>query len=297
MSTLDVTVPHRLGRRTSFIPGLQGRPAQWADVTDAARDPARRAAVAEAATATVLAADAAGRALVGTADLHTLASTEPDRLYAVRRPASHKGMRNYISRVAVPSTAGPKAVWCESFNELSHLRDLLLLCRPVQVTTQPFRLEWVFVSGVRSHVPDFLMRHPDGRTLLVDVTTESKLDDPRVAAILRLTGGCAAAMGWDYEVRTEMPPQRIRNINFIHAGRGDVEQDRPASARVLRTAGGTLDVQRAAELLGDRPQGYARLWDLVAHGLVYVPLERPIDLDTLVLSVAPKECAPWRRPA
>lgn len=293
MSMLDVTVPHRLGRRTSFIPALRGHPAQWADVTDAARDPARRAAVAEAATATVLAADTAGRPLVGTADLHTLAQTEPDRLYAVRRPASHKGMRNYISRVAVPSTAGPKAVWCESFNELSHLRDLLLTSRPTQVTTQPCRLEWVLSSGVRSHIPDFMLRYSDGHTLLVDVTTSSKVEDPRLLAILRITRATAEAMGWTYEVRTELPAQRVRNINFMHAGRRDVRQDRVAATRFLRSVSGPVDVQRASEVLGGPPQGYARLWDLIAHGFVHLPLNDELDTDTNLSFASVKGGESW----
>lgn len=63
-------------------------------------------------------------------------------------------MTNYISRVCVPSEGqDARAVWCESFNEMSHLRDLLLTVRPTQVATQAMRLEWVFASGVRSR-PD-----------------------------------------------------------------------------------------------------------------------------------------------
>lgn len=289
MRKLDTSVPHRLGRRTNFIPAVGGTVALWADVTDTSMDVGRAAEVARAATATVLTADSAGDPGVSTADMATLPQLDPDQLFAVRRPASHKGMTNYISRVVVPSQRHEsKAVWCESFNELSNLRDLLLTTRPVQVTTQPFRIEWVFSSGIRSHVPDFLLRYADGRTLLVDVTTESKMEDPRLAAILRLTRASAEAMGWAYRVRSELSPQRVRNINFIHASRRDTLQERTTAVRVLRQAHGPVDVQRASELLGGRPQGYARLWDLMAHGLVHVPLEEPIDLDTRITFSCPR---------
>lgn len=289
------TVPHRLGRRTNFIPSLEGRPAKWAQVTDVACDPAERASVAAAATSTLLTLDVDGQPSVATADVDALRPLVPDQLLPVRRPASHKGMTNYVSRAVVPTEAHEaRAVWCESFNELSHLRDLLLTTRPTQVTTQPCRLEWVFSSGVRSHIPDFMLRYSDGRTLLVDVTTESKVEDPRLLAILRITRVTAESMGWTYEVRTELPAQRVRNINFIHAGRRDVRQDRVAATRLLRSASGSVDIQRASELLGGPPQGYARLWDLVAHGFVHLPLDEVLDTDTRLSFASVKGGASWR---
>jgi hypothetical protein len=101
--------------------------------------------------------------IVATADVDSLMSMVPDQLLPVRRPASHKGMTNYISRVVVPTEAHEcRAVWCESFNELTHLRDLLITRQPTQVATQPLRLEWVMTTGVRGHVPDFLLRDADG---------------------------------------------------------------------------------------------------------------------------------------
>ena len=176
MRRLDSSVPHRLGRRTSFIPPLEGRSANWAQVMDVAADTTVRGSVAAAATATVLTVTTGGEPTVATAGVDSLSLLVPDELLPVRRPASHKGMTNYISRVVAPSqTHDARAVWCESFNELSHLRDLLLTRQPTQVATQPLRLEWVMPSGIRSHVPDFLLRGADGGMLLADVTTKTKL--------------------------------------------------------------------------------------------------------------------------
>lgn len=295
MRKLEPSVPHRLGRRANFIPGLKGRRATWANVLDTCAEPTQLAGVAQAAMATVLTADGQGQPTVSTADLKALSGLEPDQLYAVRRPVSYKGMTNYVARVSVPSERhGSKGVWCESFNELSHLRDLLLTSRPLQMTTQPFRLEWSFTTGVRSHVPDFLVRYAGGQVLLVDVTTTRKFEDPRLSAILRLTHMCARAMGWDYEVRTELPPQRVRNINFIHAGRHDVRQDRVVATRRLQQAHGRVDVHRASELLGGGPPGYLRLWDLTAHGFVHLPLDEPLDIDTLLAFAQLKGAVSWR---
>lgn len=294
MRTRHPSVPHRLGRRTSFIPPLEGRAANWAEVMDVAEDPTIRASVAAAATATLLTITADEEPSVATAGVDSLSSLVPDQLLPVRRPASHQGMTNYISKVVVPSQAhDARAVWCESFNELTHLRDLLLTRQPTQVATQPLRLEWVMPSGIRSHVPDFLLRSGDGGMLLVDVTTKTKLDDPRLKAILGLTAATAKASGWCYEVRTEMPAQRVRNLNFLHAGRHDTSQDRLAASRQLRQNTEELDIQRASELLGGPPQGFVRLWDLVAHGHVHVGLDSVIDLDSAVTFQPASGGAPW----
>lgn len=294
MRTRHPSVPHRLGRRTSFIPPLEGRAANWAEVMDVAEERTIRASVAAAATATLVTLTADEEPVVATAGVDSLSSLVPDQLLPVRRPASHQGMTNYISKVVVPSQAhDARAVWCESFNELTHLRDLLLTRQPTQVATQPLRLEWVMPSGIRSHVPDFLLRSGDGGMLLVDVTTKTKLDDPRLKAILGLTAATAKASGWCYEVRTEMPAQRVRNLNFLHAGRHDTSQDRLAASRQLRQNTEELDIQRASELLGGPPQGFVRLWDLVAHGHVHVGLDSVIDLDSAVTFQPASGGAPW----
>lgn len=287
-------VPHRLGRRTNFIPPLEGHPAKWAEVIDVDGDAAERAKVASAATATLLTIDTNCLPMVATADVNSLMSMVPDQLLPVRRPASHKGMTNYISRVVVPTEAHEcRAVWCESFNELTHLRDLLITRQPTQVATQPFRLEWVMTTGVRGHVPDFLLRDAGGRALLVDVTTRTKLDDPRLQAVLQLTAATAEAMGWEYQVRTELPAQRVRNINFLHAGRNDADQDRAGASRLLRQTPGSIDVQRASDLLGGGTQGFVRLWDLIAHGHVQVNLDSVMELDSTVAFQATGGGAPW----
>ena len=268
--------------------------SKWAEVVDVAGEAAERAKVASAATATLLTIDTNCPPMVATADVNSLMSLVPDQLLPVRRPASHKGMKNYISRVVVPTEAHEcRAVWCESFNELTHLRDLLITRQPTQVATQPFRLEWIMSTGVRGHVPDFLFRDADGRPLLVDVTTRTKLDDPRLQAVLQLTATTAEALGWEYQVRTELPAQRVRNINFLHTGRNDTDQDRVGASRVLRQTPGSIDVQRASDLLGGGPQGFVRLWDLIAHGHVHVNLDSVMELDSTVAFQATGGGAPW----
>ena len=91
MRRLESSVPHRLGRRTSFIPSLHGSSAKWAEVIDAADDPARRTAIGSAVVATLLVAGPDGQPVVETADVTALKAIVPDQLFAVRRPRLAQG--------------------------------------------------------------------------------------------------------------------------------------------------------------------------------------------------------------
>ena len=296
MSSISTAVPHRQGRRVHFIPPLGGAPAKWAIVLDSVSDTGESRRIAATATATLRRwSPETLTAQVETAQVSDLSAVTPDELMDVRRPASHKGMKNYISRVRVPSQAHDvRAVWCESFNELAHMRDLLITRDLLQVSTQPLRIEWLFAQGSRWHVPDFLCRDRGGATVLVDVTTTRVLEDPRKRAIFAITAATAGAIGWRYEVRTELPAQRARNLGFVHAARHVRGEGSESALHRLRHHPLRLDVLAAVQLLGAGPDAYQLVWQLVAAGKLHVDLDRPITHDTLV-STRPftAEVTPW----
>lgn len=296
MSSISTAVPHRQGRRVHFIPPLGGAPAKWTIVLDNVSDTQEMRRIASTATATLRRwSPETLKAQVETAQVSDLSAVTPDQLMEVRRPASHKGMKNYISRVRVPSEAHEvRGVWCESFNELAHMRDLLITRDLLQVSTQPLRIEWLFAEGTRWHVPDFVCRERGGATVLVDVTTKRVLQDPRKHAIFAITAATAAAIGWKYEVRTELPAQRARNLGFIHAARHVVGEDFEPALRRLRHHPLRLDVLGAAQLLASPGGDHQLVWQLVAAGKLHIDLDRPIEHDTLV-STRPftAEVKPW----
>ena len=54
-----------------------------------------------------------------------------------------------------------------------------------------------------------------------------------------------------------------------------------------------MDVQRASDLLGGGPQGFVRLWDLIAHGHVQINIDSVIERDSTVAFQASGGGASW----
>lgn len=205
-----------------------------------------------------------------------------DALLEVRRPVSYKGMKRYIGRMSVPSrTDGEKGVWFDSRNEHDHYRDLLLSLDVVEMTTQPLRFDWIFSDGLRSHVPDALLLLGDGSRLLIDVTRDAKLSDPKTRATFTLTAATCDELGWRYEVRTELSPQHVSNVSAIWSCRWA----RPQQARAWREQAEAvvgLQVWTAATVLGGGNPTYAGIWHLVANQVLALPLADPIRLDSTI---------------
>ena len=211
---------------------------------------------------------------------------------SVRVPASHVGMPNFVGTVVTPCGGERRAMWVESLNERNHLLDLLVTRGVTDVLTQPLRLEWQFERGVREHTPDFLVRSADGLTSLVDVTRVSVVENSAALAVFVLTAASAAAMGWGYELRTEMPPQRARNLRFVWSHRAGALQ--PSEGRVLAGLSWPVSLGELADQLGGGARGRDRVRELVGAGALWVDLNLPWSDRLLVHRMAPsREVTPW----
>lgn len=299
MGSPSVTVAHHKGRRLLFIPQLGSRRASWDSMMTLAGRSDEITQIASSVSATVRRYDATyDRALVDTVEAAGLRVLEPDDLVEVRRPVSYVGMGRYIGTVAVPTTwPNARAVWFESFNERHNYLDLLLGGAVSQMSTQSIRLEWATPHGLRVHYPDaFLLI--DGRRLLVDVTASRSADDDRAMSTFRLTAATAKALGWEYELLTEIPPQRARNLRFLRACRSaspDVAgawaavRDRRAWPRQLDRLAHDL----AAEL-GDWTSGLGAVWHLLATARIHADLNNPIGPETWVNTRREEQPRPWK---
>lgn len=217
---------------------------------------------------------------------------DPDLLVEVRRPASHKGKSSFAGRLPVPTRIHEvRAVWFESLNEYHHYLDLLLTRPVVAMASQPLEISWSTVDGSRAHVPDAVIEETDGSRTLIDITTADKLFDPRVMTVFQLTDATAAAMGWRYELRTELPPQREHNLRFVWAHR--TSPDRTAELRELVSrAVLPQSVRQLARTLGAdvKPN---MVWSAVAAGCLGVDLDRPLREDTQITRSQPTRRPPW----
>lgn len=277
-----VIVSARRGRRTLFArpPSPRG---SLLDLIQIMRwHPAERADLAATCQLTAL-----PRGEVLTMNPTDLAEFPLRELEPIRRPPSHAKMRNFVGLYAVRSDEGNYMVQHESLLEAAHLRELDFAGQR-DLNTQSVRLDWRLPTGkVLSHYPDFIVRSA-GRTTIVDVSDESKLNEVERIAVFDLTALTCAQVGWNYEVGTDevLVPARRFNLRYLSAFRDELrnEPERPESGPwpksfwglVEAEGGGTRGAARAA----------ARLWRR----------EIAIDLSQLLDDTSPLVPAPVATP-
>lgn len=290
---VSVKSPRRGGQFVSFLPNAPLRPCPWDVVEQHTCDDALRRQIAGSATLGFLRRGSVSPSYLA---VDRAAQLRPAMLDACRMPASHQGMPNFIGIVVVPDLDGRRRpVWFESFNELNHLLDLIVESGVAAIATQPFQMQWTFGRhGARQHYPDFFVETKEGRRLLVDVTRASKLaTQADTRAICHLTGETARLLGWDYQVRTELPAQRARNLRFLWPDNealstreiGDLQAALPPGHWPMR-------FDQLERQLG--PDSRGLILRLLGLGLLHTDLDRPI-AEWSIISTHPvdQERAPW----
>ncbi len=221
----------------------------------------------------------------------------PVGLRECRAPTAHVGMPNYTGCIPVPHPHRPASALVESFNERYQFMDLILTRAVRSFCAQPFRVCWKFARGVRVHTPDALLLLEDGTQLLIDVTRSSKLEDPKAMAVFALTAATADLLGWDYQLRTELPIQRILNVRHLWCYRTDPE---PKDLAVWRDQAAALlwplPVRQARHAFDAGSMGLAAIWHLLGRRHLFVDLDRPITPDTQLSAQACVEEEPWVTP-
>lgn len=285
-------VSHRRGTRSTLISRRSDRRAPVEELIDAATDDHRCLEVSAAATL-VIATQLGPKELT----LDQASELVADDLMETRRPPSHSGMRNFIGLFPVESRNGARLIWFESLNELHHMRDLWLEGRVASMASQPLLIVWHLPGGVRYHTPDILLRRKSGPALLCDVTRSSQLANAKTKAQLALTATTARLMGWDYEVRTELPAQRVANQSYLYACRQAPARLEAEWRRLLTDIVWPLQLRQVAECLGDGAEGRAAALHLLATAALYADLDRPLRDDTLITAHRPAEGRPaWLAP-
>jgi len=218
-----------------------------------------------------------------------------DDLRATRRPPSYRGMRNYIGRVSVPSARGPSPAWFESLNELTHIRDLMLTESVGALVSQPALVVWQLPDGPRFHYPDFLVRRLDGRPLLCDVTRRSRLAAPTALAQFALMAATAAVAGWEFQLRSELSPQRVRTQSALYACRSELDLP-PDWQERLDELGWPATLSEVATALDPTSAGMAFASYLIATRRLFVDFDAALRLDSPVNRARVREEKPWLIP-
>ncbi len=292
-TAISVKSPRRNGQFASFLPEAPIRPCPWDVVEQHTCDDMLRRQAAGSATLGFLRRGSASPSFL---PVDRAAQLRPAMLDGCRMPSSHQGMPNFIGIVGVPDLDGRRRpVWFESFNELTHLLDLIIESEVAAIATQPLQLQWTFGRhGARRHYPDFLIETKEGCRLLIDVTRATKLAtraDTR--AICHLTGETARLLGWEYQVRTELPAQRARNLRFLWPDHEALSSSEIHDLQARVPAGRwTMRLDELERELG--PGGRGLILRLLGLGLLHTDLDRPIaEWSTISTQPIRQEREPW----
>lgn len=147
----------------------------------------------------------------------------------------YRGQRHY-SGSYWSVTMGDHVVY-ESRLELARLLFADQDRSVVAIYAQPFLMRASVEGRVRRHVPDYLLVGDDDSITVVDVKPAHRLDDERVAEVLRWTGEEIRALGWVYEVSSEPEPTVLENLRFTAGYRRTMSIDPELCSLVLERAG------------------------------------------------------------
>lgn len=250
----------RKGRRNLFVP--QGSSAgSFEEALSLRRElPSALRAIASTCVMVTRHRGGTGRPM-SPADFDSILLRE---LLPVRRPPAYTDMGHFTGKHATHDAFGPFAVWFESLLELDHLREIEWEGVD-ELNTQVIQLRWTLPSGrCLYHYPDIVFRAGD-HTVLVDVSTRSRLTEERCLAF-DLTALSCGRWGWAFEIATdELSTTRRRNLRYIAAGRDNGELAPPrwdAKSRpqtmwglVLAEGGGAAGWQNAVSRLWRREIG------------------------------------------
>jgi hypothetical protein len=160
------------------------------------------------------------------------------------------------------------------------------------IASQPFWMSGRDGSGLRRHVPDFLLETDRG-WLVVDVKPSAMLEHPKVAEQLAWCGQLCADRRWSYEVWSGVDPVVLRNVRFLAAGRRGWATDADLLADVARHALPGRTLGQVADLTGAGDQGAwpasharAALLALLWCGTCRVDMTKPLGPDSRLLGVA-----------
>lgn len=207
--------------------------------------------------------DLVHRVEVRRAGRREVVSIDPDLLPAINLDdISH--FRGGRSHVGAPNFSGKhfhsglrRHVWFESrleqqFVELTERDDSIVGLAP-----QPMKLYWVD-AGLRDHVPDYLVRHRDGRLRIINVRPAERV--AKSEAVFNLVDAFARSLGIEAEVFTGLDEEAQRQMSFLHRFR--CADPSRAAARFVEPV-----TPRWVYEQGD-PTLVRDLWIAVAHGLL-----------------------------
>ncbi|ACY23839.1 hypothetical protein Gbro_4718 [Gordonia bronchialis DSM 43247] len=168
----------------------------------------------------------------------------------------YKGRKNYSGHDAL--TTGGRVVEFES--RLEHARIMIADFDPTVTAINSQVMELVFRppnGKPRKHFPDLLLLGADGPTV-VDVTSETRLYNPKRVETYTWTGAALRGAGWRYEVWCGADPIVMANLSLLSGYRRESVVD-PAIVAAATSHGRSSTMEDlVAHLSADFPSMFVK---------------------------------------
>lgn len=186
-----------------------------------------------------------------------------------RRFPSYRGQpslpgRYYFTRKDGSGDPAEHVVY-ESLLEKSHLIALDFDPDVIAVSSQPFRLQYRAGGRWRKHTPDFFARLRDGGGRVLDVKGSKRAEEPKTRAVFAATRRACRAVGWEYQVATELDPTYHANLRWLAGFRREVPDPERFAEQLVELAVDPTPLGVLVERVGgpatSRPVLYHLLWN------------------------------------
>lgn len=102
----------------------------------------------------------------------------------------------------------------ESWLERDHAMALDFALDVVGFAAQPFWLFLLVEGKLRSHAPDFFVRHADGTATVIDCRPDERIK-PRDAVVFAATAQACARVGWSYRRLGALSGAEVENLRWL----------------------------------------------------------------------------------
>jgi hypothetical protein len=232
---------------------------------------------------------------------------DDDRVIAIAVNGNGRGLRGLTGRKAYGSASLviPKsghAMLVEASAEPLWVRRHLFDCMVKTIKTQPFRIEMTIAGRKSVYFPDMLVEYVDGRRVVEEhKASVRQLRDPAYRHKVAVAARGLALHGMEMRIVALDDPGKdpwerrlegIRRDNvelmyvsrFVHFDELDVAR----ATNAIRKAGGVAPLSTVAGAIKTRRvEGRAVCYSMMAHRIVSIDIDRPLDDRSLVRAVPP----------
>lgn len=200
----------------------------------------------------------------------------------IRNPIKRSAWRSTYKLVTEKSPRG--VLYCESWFEALHARNLIVRHDVLRIREQPFQV--MYRRDEKPAIPDFLVELINEETEVHEVKPKEKADDPENRRRFEEIRHALAGQDLKYEVKTEvdiMAEPMFGNVEllFEHRRKPVCADDFARALEIISRYSGAAPLGTFDDA-ASYPAGRQTLFALVVRGQLFLDLWQPIGPTSLV---------------